>query len=78
MYNPPLLDSLDEYGIARENERPRDPELLTQIEARRLARAINAAGRNPQGTTAIAHTVPPTAWGGHEQGWSVSTVAVPA
>jgi hypothetical protein len=78
MFNPPLLDSLDEYGIARESQRPTDPELLTQIEARRLARAINEAGRNPHGTTAIAHAVPPTAWGGHEQGWSVSAVAVPA
>lgn len=78
VYNPPLLAELDEHGIARETERPNDPELLTQTEARRLARAVNESGRNPQDLTAVAHTIPPNAWGGHEQGWSVSMVAVPA
>lgn len=42
-------------------------QLMTQAEARQKARELTAAG-----TPAIATTVPEGAWGGTEQGWTVT------
>lgn len=50
-------------------------DLITQSEARQLARRLNEASDHPEGMVNIAHAVPIGSWGGHEQGWSVSLVA---
>ncbi len=53
-------------------------DLLTQSEARKLAREKNEAGDYPNGMVNVAHAVPVGSWGGQEQGWSVSLVKAEA
>lgn len=52
-------------------------DLLTQVEARRLARRLNESGDVVEGHVNVAHTVPVSAWGGQEKGWAVSLVKAP-
>lgn len=43
-------------------------QLLTQTEARQLAKLLNAQ----TGLIHVAHTIPEGCWGGTERGWGVS------
>lgn len=53
---------------------PAEPELMSQVAARRAAEQRNARGEVELGTVAIATTYPPDAWGGEEEGWQVVLV----
>jgi hypothetical protein len=51
-----------------------EPELMSQVTARRTAEQRNARGDVLTGTVAIATTWPEDAWGGEEEGWWVKLV----
>lgn len=51
-----------------------DTRLLTQSEARKMARDYNEDGNYPNGMANIATAVPAGSWGGHEDGWTVSLI----
>lgn len=46
-------------------------DLITQTEARKLAKTLNEDKHLIPGLVAIASPYPYSSWGGHEEGWTV-------